>query len=457
MNSELEFLINQDEGYNLEFKESVSGSLAREICAFANANGGKIIVGVSNDKKIKGVSDVNTVKSKIQDYARNMDPPFSVTMHMFDNVLVVNVPEGKKKPYSVNGKFYLRKGPNSQQLARDEIWQFFQKQGVITFDEKVNHKFKYDTDFNNEAYEDFLHRAHIKHTISKQRLLSNIGFLRNKEMNNAGVLFFCNNISQFFLNANITCVLYLGDSQYKILDKKVFESNLIANYENAMSYLKDKLNTEYVIKIERDEYLELPEDALREAILNAIAHRDYFSNSHIQINIFKNSLEIINPASYPKNITIKDLLQGSHPKNLFLFSMMQRANLVEKVGSGIKRINDAMNDYKLKRPKIEYENIWFRIVFSRPDLQKNSYQGRVLDQVNGTVSGTLNGTVTDTQKKILKELEKNPNITYDELVDKIDTSRRTIIRQMNGLKEKGIVKRVGPAKGGHWKVVEEDE
>ena len=243
MNSELEFLINQDEGYNLEFKESVSGSLAREICAFANANGGKIVVGVSNDKKIKGVSDVNTAKSRIQDYARNMDPPFSVTTHMLDNVLVVNVPEGKKKPYSVGGKFYLRKGPNSQQLDRDEIWQFFQKQGVVTFDEKINHKFKYDKDFNNEAYEDFLHRSHIKHTISKQRLLSNIGFLRNKEMNNAGVLFFCNNVSKFFLNANITCVLYLGDSQYKILDKKVFESNLIANYENAMSYLKPTFNS----------------------------------------------------------------------------------------------------------------------------------------------------------------------------------------------------------------------
>ena len=67
MNSELEFLINQDEGYNLEFKESVSGSLAREICAFTKANGGKIVVGVSNEKKIKGFSVVNTVKSKIQD------------------------------------------------------------------------------------------------------------------------------------------------------------------------------------------------------------------------------------------------------------------------------------------------------------------------------------------------------------------------------------------------------
>lgn len=79
-------------------------------------------------------------------------------------------------------------------------------------------------------------------------------------------------------------------------------------------------------------------------------------------------------------------------------------------------------------------------------------QERVLDQVTGTVSGTVN----DTQKKILKELEKNPNITYDELVRKIDTSRRTIIRQMNDLKEKGIVKRVGSDKKGHWDIVEGD-
>jgi len=81
--------------------------------------------------------------------------------------------------------------------------------------------------------------------------------------------------------------------------------------------------------------------------------RDYFSNSHIQVNIFRSSVEIINPASYPKNVSLKDLIKGSHPKNLFLFSMMQRADLVEKVGTGIKRINDAMKDYRLKRPTIE--------------------------------------------------------------------------------------------------------
>jgi len=152
MSSELEFLITQDEGYNLEFKESVSGSLAKEICAFANANGGKIVIGVSNDKKIKGVSDVNNLKSKIQDYARNMDPPFSVTTHMLDKVLVIDVPEGKKKPYSVNGRFYLRKGPNSQQLNRDEIRDLFREEGFIRFDETPNKKFDFDNDFDHYKF-----------------------------------------------------------------------------------------------------------------------------------------------------------------------------------------------------------------------------------------------------------------------------------------------------------------
>jgi len=210
MNSELEFLINQDEGYNLEFKESVSGSLAREICAFANANGGKIVVGVSNDKKIKGVSDVNTAKSKIQDYARNMDPSFSVTMHMLDDVLVVNVPEGKKKPYSVNGKFYLRKGPNSQQLNREEIRGLFREEGFIRFDETPNKKFEFDNDFDRHKFKTFLDRAHISEVLDQKKILENLLLIENGKMKNAGVLLFCHRITKFFFGATIKCVLFRG-------------------------------------------------------------------------------------------------------------------------------------------------------------------------------------------------------------------------------------------------------
>jgi ATP-dependent DNA helicase RecG len=451
---ELLELIGTGEGYNLEFKKRFSSSIDREICAFANSNGGRIFLGVDDKGDVVGHSLTNDDKSRIHDIARNMDPSFSVDIFRVGKVTVISVPKGKDKPYAVHGHFYIRIGSNSQQLNREEILLFFQQRGQLKFDEKINHKFDYDTDFNDDAFKEFLHRAGIQPTITKERLLTNLGFLEHEELTNAGVLFFCKDVSRFFLNANITCVLYQGDSKYKILDKKVFECDLISNYEEAVSYLKSKLNTEYVIKTEREEYLELPEDALREAILNALAHRDYFSPSHIQVNIYKNSVEIINPASYPQNITIKDLLSGSHPKNLFLFSMMQRSDLVEKVGSGIKRINDAMKEYRLTLPVIEYENIWFRIVFERPDLQKNSYQQRM-----GVISGVENGEkvgrkLGESEEKMVEIICKDKFVTISELSQSLGISTTAVEKNIAKLKKKGFLKRVGPAKGGYWEIVE---
>jgi len=112
--------------------------LSREICAFTNANGGKILLGVTDDGEIKGIEITNNLRSQIQNIARNLDPPISVDVNDVDGVLVIDIIEGVNKPYSINGKFYLRYGSNSQQLKRDEIRKFFQEEGLILFDEKPN-------------------------------------------------------------------------------------------------------------------------------------------------------------------------------------------------------------------------------------------------------------------------------------------------------------------------------
>ena len=149
ISDEIRFLINQGEGYNLEFKESFSNSIAREICAFANANGGKILLGITDDGEIKGISITNSLKSRIQDIARNLDPPLDVTIRSVGNVAVIDIPEGINRPYSTNGKFYLRYGANSQQLGRGEIRKFFQEEGLVLFDEKPNPDFDLERDLNN--------------------------------------------------------------------------------------------------------------------------------------------------------------------------------------------------------------------------------------------------------------------------------------------------------------------
>src|SRR3989339_608646 len=373
---EFEFILKEGEGQSIEFKESFSADISREMCAFANANRGKILIGVSDKGKVKGIEITNSLKSQIQSLARNLDPKLDILIDNIENVIIVNIPEGKNKPYSVNGKFFVRQGANCQQLTRDEIGEFFKKEGKILFDEKINDKFNFKEDFNEEAFKLFLEKAKISPMLSREDILKNMELIENNKMKNAGVLMFCNKINRFFMNATITCALFLGEDKVSILDKKEFEGDLYSNYHNVLDYIKSKLNTEYIIKTAgpREEKLELPEEALREALLNAIVHRDYFSNAKIQIYIFKDRLEIVNPGGLVPGIKFSDLGKKSLSRNKLLFGLLQRMNLVEKAGTGILRIRNAMKEYKLEKPKIETDENWFTIIFKRPDLQKESYE-----------------------------------------------------------------------------------
>lgn len=166
--NELKFLITQGEGYNLEFKEQFSNRIATDICAFANANGGRIILGVKDDGTITGIKITNQLKSQIYDLARNLDPLINIDLYELINTLIINIPEGKKKPYSTKGKFYLRYGANSQQLRREDIRHFFQEEGLVLFDEKPNFDFNMKSDFNEHNFKTFLEKTGISPVLKKK-------------------------------------------------------------------------------------------------------------------------------------------------------------------------------------------------------------------------------------------------------------------------------------------------
>lgn len=308
------------ESYNLEFKEAFSDSLGKEICAFANSKGGKILLGVSDKGELKGLKSSNMLKSRIYDLSRNFDPSLPVEVEEVGNIFVINIEEGSNKPYSVNGRFYMRYGANSQQLKRDEIKELFKEENLIGFDDKFNTKFNLETDLDEEKLDYFIKKAKVSPVIKKEKILENLGVIEDNRIKNAGVLMFCRRITKFFLNATVSCFLYMGTGKYKILDKKEFEEDVFLNYENAIKYLMAHLNTEYIIKGgPREEKLELPEEALREAVLNAAAHRDYFSTSNIHINIFKDRVEIINPGGLMGNLEVEDLYEKAFPGTLYCF------------------------------------------------------------------------------------------------------------------------------------------
>jgi ATP-dependent DNA helicase RecG len=121
MNADLSLIIAEGEGQTVEFKERLS-RLDREMVAFANASGGTIFIGVADSGEILGIEITNEITSRVQDIARNCDPPVDVTLHKHRGmVLEVRVVEGKQKPHQCRDGFFLRNGPNAQKLKRSEI------------------------------------------------------------------------------------------------------------------------------------------------------------------------------------------------------------------------------------------------------------------------------------------------------------------------------------------------
>lgn len=156
MDKELKQLIQTGEGYHLEFKESLDKSLIEEVCAFANSSGGKVLLGVFDDGEIKGIRTDNNILSRIQDVVNRLEPKLNIKISISDNIIIIDVPQGKEKPYGCSRGFFVRIGPNSQKLTRNEIVSFFQKEGRIRFDELENSKAKFERDFDKEAFIKFI-------------------------------------------------------------------------------------------------------------------------------------------------------------------------------------------------------------------------------------------------------------------------------------------------------------
>ena len=149
------------------------------------------------------------------------------------------------------------------------------------------------------------------------------------------------------------------------------------------------------------------------------------------------------------DIKIEDLYKKSFPRNHLLFGLLQRMDLVEEIGSGLMRMDKMMEKYLLSTPTIEANDHWFSIAFTRPDLQKMSIEQRIEEYQR-----RVREKVSENQLKILGAIKENKFVTVIELKNKIGISEKSINSNLKKLKEKRSIKRIGPAKGGYWEIIE---
>jgi len=439
---ELDFILQEGEGLKLEFKESLA-DIDKHIVALANAEGGRIFLGVGDDNKVKGVKVDNKLKSQVQDIANNCDPPVRITLEEFNRILIINAEEGKNKPYKCSLGFYIRQGPNSQKMKTEDIRRMIFAQGNAKFDEIVNESFDFK-DFDDKALNDYLERANIKRNMDKKSILFSLGASDHKGMpNNTGILFFSKHPKKYLINAYVTCARYAGNEKVNVLDRADIESNIIVQVEESIKFIRRNTRTGYHIRgIEREDAPEYPIEALREAIINAVMHRDYFEKGAcVQIDIFDDRIHISNVGSLIPPLNKDNLGKIAVRRNPLIADLFHRIRFVEKMGTGIQRIRDVCK--KHGRVKFDIEtNGYFIAIF------------RLTEPLSEPVTEPLSEPVTEPIDRIVQLISSRKRVNRKSIIKELGLSRATATRYLSKLKKIGLIQFIGPDKTGYYCLTE---
>jgi ATP-dependent DNA helicase RecG len=448
--NEINSIVQSGEGYNAEFKVSLPTNLkgiTEEVCAFANASGGVILIGVDDKNSIQGVTIDNSRRSALQNSIGEISPPLQCEFYMVTvgnkEVAVIEVPSGLKKPYVLSGAIYVRQGPNSQKLTTvEEMRDFFQQADRIYFDESPCSEATFEGDISKEGVDNFRAEAGLNTAISNEQVFQNLRLLTPEGyLKNGAVLFFSKQPEKFFEKAVIRCIAFDGVDKRYIIDDKFMTGTLYEQFIKSMTWLHSKLNIRYDIEGSgarpRRELWEIPEVVFREAIINALAHRDYYDRGgRITVELFDDRVEISNPGGLVSAISKNEFGKRSLSRNPLIFGLFERMRMVEQIGSGIARMRDLMQEEHLTPPEFNIDGM-FTVTFRRPfDFEK---------WVNRWVEN-----LTDNRVKILREIHANSKVSKRELEEKVNLSATAIDNNIDALRDVGILERVGGAKGGYW-------
>ena len=367
----------------MEFKRALRSDLGRDFCAFANATGGVILLGVDDDGAVRGVEGHNRLKSQVQSVARSADPPIGVEVESMGEVLAVRVSAQRRRPYSFGGKFFIREGATSQQMSRDEIREFFFTTGAIRFDEAPCRRFALDEDIDEDNWELFRERAKIPNHLEPAAALANLNLLTGDgRMTNAGAWLLAKRITKFSLSAEVVCALFRGAHKTHIIDRVGSDGDVCTMIDDAMAWIESKINVNYIITgtLRRKERPELPLDAIREAVVNAVAHRDYRSTASVHIYLFHDRLEVVSPGGLPPGMTVQELGVRSEPRNRLLFRVLHRMDAVEHIGTGVRRIRDLCREWDVDAPIFDISDHWVTVTFPRPPVSRQGARRARRDQ-----------------------------------------------------------------------------
>jgi len=447
---ELELLLKEGEGLTIEFKESFSNKLDKDIVAFANTHGGRMLLGVNDSGTVVGVKLTNDLKAKINDLARNCEPCIPIrNIEQINDVVVITVDESNDKPHSCSAGYFRRLDAATQKMNQKELKVLFEKSNSRPrYEKQINSEVNWKNISVNKVKEFLLEAGISVEKIDAQNILNSLELSDGEKITNAGVLFFADNPRRYISQCEMILVAFKGTSGIHIYDRVNVQDDLITQFNQAMLFIKKHLNVRSEIKgINRKDIYELPLPAIREAIVNAIIHRDYsIYGTSIMVEVHEDRLVIKNPGGLPEGVSIDFVTQVSIRRNATIADIFARIEKAERIGSGIKRIMRLISEAGMPEPTIE-SNLFFSITFKRDPEYTSSkvYQkpeAKPLDIQQ----------LTPRQIDVLTVLSKSTGLSTKDIVPQLKnvSTQRTIQRELQVLKEMGRVGSTGRGKNTVW-------
>lgn len=421
------------ENQNTEFKQSWRDDWLETICAFANSEGGKLLVGVDDEGNVVGVQNIQRLLVDLPNKINNrlgIIPIVSELNEDGQEYIQVSI-EQSTVAITYDGKFYVRSGSTTRELNGTALSDFIQRKLGRTWDGIANINFNNEL-INDETILKFKNRAleripSISEEANNKDILDKLNLIENDNIKNAGILLFYKNPQTVFLQSKTKIGKFLNDADVDVQD--IVDKNLLTQAVNIIEILTTKYLRRYVKysenKIERKDELEYPIEALREAIYNAIVHRDYTSTVEISIRVYDDKLVIMNPGLLPPeiNIAILKRTHTSRPRNPFIANVFQKAGYIEAWGRGTNKIIQVCRDAGLPEPQFNNEDNIFTVTLYKDKLTEKALQGLSLN---------------DRQIKAVMYVKTNKHITNREYRDLNDVSDETARNELYDLVEKKI-------------------
>lgn len=460
-----------DESQNIEFKESWRDEYLKWICGFANAQGGKIYIGINDAHEVIGVDDS---KKLMEDIPNKIVNQLGIVcdvnlLHQDELDYIEIVVEANELPISYHGKYHYRSGSTKQELNGVALQQFIMKKVKVTWESMTQDNATLN-DISEDAVKFFQRQAvnggrlpssclneDVEQTLRRLHVLNPDG-----KLTLAALLLFGKDIEQWCPSA-IFRIGRFGSSDADLITCDDISCPLVMMPENIMQVLRSKYLTSpiHYEGMQRREHLEIPADALREMLCNSIIHKDY-QKTFIQMKVWDDHISLWNPGSLPEGFTVETLMNSheSNPRNNLIARTFYLLGYIENWGRGYEKIVGGFKKENLTIPT--FEEVRGGLMAT---IKREKFMSRIEKAKNITFTKDFikekGIELTERQEDILRLLREDPTLTSQKISQKISqknaASPRTIIKDMKVLQELGLLSRTGTRKNGQWEVISPDD